>query len=187
MADAHDRSAQVLDPTYLDGLEGSTRRRAPRQARRVRGARDRGVVRPPPHAGAHRHPRGRDQPARERRVARGPHRSLPADPVRPGSAREPGVEPAAAADGTRAGQRVGARARAFDGVLTNLPTLSDAELDEAITGLRALEREVSDQRRALFAVIDRIDRRWPPSCVELVARSPRSAARRGKAPGARRR
>ena len=45
----------------------------------------------------------------------------------------------------------------FDGVLANLPTLGDAELQEAITGLRSLEREVSDQRRELFAVIDRID------------------------------
>ena len=45
----------------------------------------------------------------------------------------------------------------FDGVLANLPALSDAEVDEAIAGLRALEREVSDQRRELFAVIDRID------------------------------
>ena len=42
-------------------------------------------------------------------------------------------------------------------MLANLPTLSDAELDEAIAGLRSLEREVSDQRRELFAVIDRID------------------------------
>ena len=31
------------------------------------------------------------------------------------------------------------------------------ELEEAIAGLRSLEREVSDQRRELFAVIDRID------------------------------
>ncbi len=45
----------------------------------------------------------------------------------------------------------------FDGVLANMTTLSDAELREAITGLRALEREVSDERRSLFAVIDRID------------------------------
>ena len=45
----------------------------------------------------------------------------------------------------------------FDGVLANLPTLSDTELDEAIAGLRTLERSVSDQRRELFAVIDRID------------------------------
>jgi hypothetical protein len=45
----------------------------------------------------------------------------------------------------------------FDNVLANLPSLSDDELTEAIDGLRALEREVSDQRRELFAVIDRID------------------------------
>src|SRR5829696_7041038 len=45
----------------------------------------------------------------------------------------------------------------FDGVIANLPSLGDAELEEAIAGLRALEREVSDQRRELFAVIDRID------------------------------
>ena len=45
----------------------------------------------------------------------------------------------------------------FDSVLANLMALSDAELDEAITGLRALERDVSDQRRELFGVIDRID------------------------------
>ena len=45
----------------------------------------------------------------------------------------------------------------FDGVLANLPTLTDAELEDAIAGLRALERQVSDQRRELFAVIDRID------------------------------
>jgi hypothetical protein len=45
----------------------------------------------------------------------------------------------------------------FDGVLANLPTLSDGELADAIAGLRSLEREVSDQRRELFAVIDRID------------------------------
>ena len=45
----------------------------------------------------------------------------------------------------------------FDGVLANLPTLSDAELDDAIAGLRALEREVSDERRALHGVIDHLD------------------------------
>src|SRR5437764_9881513 len=45
----------------------------------------------------------------------------------------------------------------FEGVLANLPTLTDPELDEAIAGLRSLEREVSDQRRALHGVIDRID------------------------------
>ena len=45
----------------------------------------------------------------------------------------------------------------FDGLLANLTTLSETELRDAITGLRGLEREVSDQRRSLFDVIDRID------------------------------
>jgi hypothetical protein len=45
----------------------------------------------------------------------------------------------------------------FDGVLANLPTLTDAELSEATEGLKTLERNVSDQRRELFGVIDRLD------------------------------
>jgi hypothetical protein len=45
----------------------------------------------------------------------------------------------------------------FEGTLANLPGLSPDELTAAIDGLRALEREVSDQRRELFGVIDRID------------------------------
>ncbi len=45
----------------------------------------------------------------------------------------------------------------FGDVLANLPTLTDPELHEAIDGLRALERDVSDQRRALHGVIDLID------------------------------
>jgi hypothetical protein len=45
----------------------------------------------------------------------------------------------------------------FDGVLANLPTLTDTELQESIAGLQALERDVSDQRRELHAVLDRID------------------------------
>jgi hypothetical protein len=35
--------------------------------------------------------------------------------------------------------------------------LTDDELAEATTGLRSLERAVSDQRRELFGVIERID------------------------------
>jgi hypothetical protein len=46
---------------------------------------------------------------------------------------------------------------AFDVTLTKLTVLSPEELEAAIDGLRALEREVSDQRRSLFGVIDRID------------------------------
>ena len=46
--------------------------------------------------------------------------------------------------------------------LRDLPDLvgefTDAELEDALAGLRSLEREVSDQRRELHGVIDRIDR-----------------------------
>ncbi|MFI5053204.1 MAG: hypothetical protein ACHQDE_02490 [Acidimicrobiia bacterium] len=45
----------------------------------------------------------------------------------------------------------------FDGVLTNLATLTEQELHESIAGLRSLERLVSDQRRELHRVIDSID------------------------------
>ena len=45
----------------------------------------------------------------------------------------------------------------FDGVLANLPTLTDEELQASIDGLRQLERSVSDQRRELHDVIDLID------------------------------
>jgi hypothetical protein len=45
----------------------------------------------------------------------------------------------------------------FDGVFANLTTLTETELHDAISGLRSLEREVSDQRRELHGVMDRID------------------------------
>jgi hypothetical protein len=44
-----------------------------------------------------------------------------------------------------------------EGLLANLPSLSDADLVEAVERLRVLEHDVSAERRALFAVIDRID------------------------------
>jgi anti-sigma-K factor RsiG len=47
----------------------------------------------------------------------------------------------------------------FDGVLANLPSLSDEELADSIARLQAVEREVSTERRALHAVLDRIDLR----------------------------
>ena len=46
-----------------------------------------------------------------------------------------------------------------DGILANLPTLSDDDLTGSIERLRVLEREVSVERRALHGVIDRIDLR----------------------------
>jgi hypothetical protein len=47
----------------------------------------------------------------------------------------------------------------FDGLLANLPVLSDEGLVDAIERLRSLERDVSAERRSLFSVIDRIDLR----------------------------
>lgn len=44
-----------------------------------------------------------------------------------------------------------------DTLLANLPTQSADDLRAAVERLRALERDVSDERRALFGVIDRID------------------------------
>jgi hypothetical protein len=46
---------------------------------------------------------------------------------------------------------------ASDNLLANLPALDDDELRSAMDRLRSLEREVSDERKALFGVIDRID------------------------------
>ena len=47
----------------------------------------------------------------------------------------------------------------FDGVLANLPALSDEELGDSIARLQTVEREVSTERRALHTVLDRIDLR----------------------------
>jgi RsiG-like len=44
-----------------------------------------------------------------------------------------------------------------DGTLASLPTLSDAELDARLDELRETERDVSVRRRAMFDVIDRIE------------------------------
>jgi hypothetical protein len=47
----------------------------------------------------------------------------------------------------------------FDGLLANLPILSDEGLVDSIDRLRLLERDVSAERRSLHGVIDRIDLR----------------------------
>jgi len=44
-----------------------------------------------------------------------------------------------------------------DNLLANLPSLTDDELRSEMERLRMLERDVSDERRALFGVIERID------------------------------
>lgn len=52
-----------------------------------------------------------------------------------------------------------------DDTLASLPVLSDADLAGRLDELRLLEREVSDSRRALHGVIDRLD-------AELARRRP---------------
>jgi hypothetical protein len=47
----------------------------------------------------------------------------------------------------------------FDGLLANLPILSDDGLVDAVDRLRSLERDVSAERHSLHIVIDRIDLR----------------------------
>jgi hypothetical protein len=157
MPEAHDRSARVLDPAYAAGLEGNSIEelrakhaecveletevsyvRRLTQARidileaevqrRTSGGSLEDLINRLPEILADQGPRGN-----------------------PASSRLP-LQMAPEQDSEWAPELA-----RFDGVLAHLPTLSDAELEEAIAGLRALEREVSDQRRELFGVIDRID------------------------------
>jgi uncharacterized protein (DUF433 family) len=157
MTDAHDRSARVLDPSYLDDLASSTlddlrvkhaecveletevsyvRRLTQARIdileaeieRRANGGSIEDLIQHLPQILADPGPRG--NPASS-------HLPLQLAPEQ---------DSEWAPDLAR-----------FDGVLANLPTLTPDQLQEAIAGLRLLERDVSDQRRELFAVIDRID------------------------------
>jgi hypothetical protein len=157
MADAHDRSARVLDPAYVESLDGSSiEELRAKHAECVELETEVSYVR-------------RLTQARidileaevQRRTSGGSLEDLinrlpqiladPGPRGTPASSRLP-LQMAPEHDSEWAPDL-----QRFDGVLANLPSLSDAEVTEAIAGLRALEREVSDQRRELFAVIDRID------------------------------
>jgi hypothetical protein len=157
MADAHQRSARVLDPAYLEQLDGSSvEQLRTKHAECVELETEVSYVR-------------RLTQARidileaevQRRSSGGSFEDLierlpqiladPGPRGNPASSRLP-LQMAPQQDSEWAPEL-----QRFDGVLANLPTLSDAELAEAIAGLRSLERAVSDQRRELFAVIDRID------------------------------
>ena len=157
MADPHDRSARVLDPTYVDDLDAnSIEQLRVKHAECIELETEVSYVR-------------RLTQARidileaevQRRSSGGSLEDLinrlpeiladPGPRGNPASSRLPlQLAPAQDSEWLPELER-------FDGVLANLPTLTDAELDEAIAGLRSLERMVSDQRRELFAVIDRID------------------------------
>ena len=157
MTDAHDRSARVLDPAYIDGIDATSiddlrvkhaecveletevsyvRRLTQARIdileaeieRRASGGSLEDLIQRLPQILADDGPRG--NPASS-------HLPLQLAPEQD-SEWAPNLE-------------------RFDGVLANLTTLTDEELHEAIAGLRSLEREVSDQRRQLFGVIDQID------------------------------
>lgn len=157
MTDAHERSARVLDPSYLEGLEERTLDELRvKHAECIELETEVSYVR-------------RLTQARidiltaevERRASGGSFEDLiqrlpeiladPGPRGNPASSRLP-LQLAPEQDSEWAPDL-----EQFDGVLTNLPSLTDEQLEAAITGLRLLERDVSDQRRELFAVIDRID------------------------------
>jgi RsiG-like len=157
MPDAHDRSAHVLDPAYVAALEGNSidELRA-KHAECVELETEVSYVRRLTQARIDileaEVQRRTSGGSLEDLISRLPE--ILADPGprgNPASSRLP-LQMAPEHDSEWAP----ALAR-FDGVFANLPTLGEAELEEAIAGLRALEREVSDQRRELFDVIDRID------------------------------
>src|SRR5215207_6755109 len=151
MADAHDRSAHVLDPEYVAALDGlSIEELRTKHAECVELETEVSYVR-------------RLTQARidileaeiQRRATGGSLEDLisrlpqilsdPGPRGNPASNRLP-LQMAPEQDSEWAPEL-----ERFDGALANLPTLSDTELEEAIAGLRTLEREVSDQRRELFA------------------------------------
>ena len=155
--DPHDRSAHVLDPTYLEDLESrSVDELRAKHAECVELETEVSYVRRLTQARIDileaEIERRANGGSLEDLIARLPQ--ILADPGprgTPASSRLP-LQMAPEQDSEWAPDL-----EVFGGVLANLPTLTDAELDDAIAGLRALEREVSDQRRELFAVIDRID------------------------------
>lgn len=157
MADPHDRSARVLDPAYVDALDASSiEQLRAKHAECVELETEVSYVRRLTQARIDileaEVQRRSSGGSLEDLISRLPEiLSDPGPRGNPASSRLP-LQMAPEQDS----EWMPALAR-FDGVLANLPTLSDAELQEAIAGLRALEREVSDQRRELFAVIDRID------------------------------
>ena len=157
MTDAHDRSARVLDPAYVEGLDATSlddlrvkhaecveletevsyvRRLAQARIdileaeieRRASGGSLEDLIQRLPEILADPGPRG--NPASS-------HLPLQLAPEQD-SEWAPDLE-------------------RFGGVLTDLPALTEEQLRQASAGLRGRERDVSDQRRALFAVIDRID------------------------------
>jgi len=157
MADAHDRSARVLDPAYVEALQGSSiEELRAKHAECVELETEVSYVRRLTQARIDileaEVQRRTSGGSLEDLINRLPEILSDAGPRgNPASSRLPlQMAPEQDSEWAPAFER-------FDGVLANLPSLDDAEVQDAIAGLRSLERDVSDQRRELFAVIDRID------------------------------
>jgi RsiG-like len=157
MNETHDRSARVLDPAYLDGVEEqSVDELRARHAECVELETEVSYVRRLTQARidileAEINRRASGQ-SLEELIQQLPQILSDAGPRgNPASSRLP-LQMAPEQDSEWAPDL-----ERFDALLANMPTLSDTELAEAIVGLRSLEREVSDQRRELHGVIDRID------------------------------
>jgi hypothetical protein len=157
MADAHDRSAHVLDPEYLSALDASSiEELRVKHAECVELETEVSYIRRLTQARIDileaEVQRRTSGGSLEDLIARLPEILSDSGPRgNPASSRLP-LQMAPEQDSEWAPEL-----QRFDGVLANLPTLTDDELQEAMAGLRTLERDVSDQRRELFAVIDRID------------------------------
>lgn len=157
MTEQHDRSAHVLDPAYLVGVEGQTvEELRTKHAECVELETEVSYVRRLTQARidileAEINRRSSGQ-SLEQLIQQLPQILADSGPRgNPASSRLP-LQMAPERDSEWAPDL-----ERFDGLLANLPTLSDTELTEAIVGLRSLERKVSDQRRELHGVIDRID------------------------------
>ena len=157
MPDAHDRSARVLNPAFVEGLDGDTiEQLRAKHAECVELETEVSYVRRLTQARIDileaEVQRRTSGGSLEDLISRLPEILADSGPRgNPASSRLP-LQMAPEQDSEWAPEL-----ERFDGVLASLPTLDDAELEAAIAGLRTLEREVSDQRRELFAVIDRID------------------------------
>jgi hypothetical protein len=157
MTDAHDRSARVLDPAYVEGLDSSDL-----DALRVKHAEC--VELETEVSYVRRLAQARIdilEAEIERRASGGSLEDLiqrlPEILADPGPRGNPASSHLPLQLAPEQDSEWAPDLERFGGVLTDLPALTEEQLQEAITGLRGLEREVSDQRRALFAVIDRID------------------------------
>ena len=157
MADPYDRSARVLDPTYVDDLDSnSIDQLRVKHAECVELETEVSYVRRIAQA------RIDIVDAELSRRARGGSledliESLPQILADPGPRGDPASSRLPMQLAPEQESEWAPRLAEVEGVLTDLPGLSEGQLHEALEHLRVLEREVSDQRRSLFAVIDHID------------------------------